>query len=612
MIGTSGRAARTGTRGLAVVATLSFFAITPQIVSNDSARADGPVGSGNQHYYAPAPHRAAAERKRHRVSRVELGTAAPSSAIVAGGTYNWPYSVTNAGPVPAKQAVFSAVLSPWLKLVNASQQCRRVSAHQFACTLGTLGNGQTKIGMVTATVATNAPVGTRVASPASVSWHNSPEERTRTGSLPGIVVAGASPAASPSSPAAASPSASPSVPAAVSPSVSPGAPAAASPSVSASVSPSAPAAASPSVSPSAPAAASPSAPPKTRRIAGTCAAENGAGQGTQNGGGQNGGGQNGGGQNGGGQNGGGQNGGGQNGGGQGSLVCRLPVTPQPARTGAPGGTGNSGLPLSVTVPAVVRTGESIPYQFTITQLGSGATLTGAPTVPPGARTRHAAGECVVENSRGLVCRLPLAVPGQTARVVLPAKVAATPKLALSAAVPAVVRSGETIPYRFTVTNVGAAPARGLVLNSLPTGWPLARTRHAAGECVAENGRGYVCQLPILAPGARHTFVMSAGTRAGMTKNGTVRCMAAVGATGTNGGSGASGANGSAGSSGTAGRPGVTCSTRVLGEIVASTVAAGTRLPLTGSPSLVMAAMALNALIIGGFFVCLGRPRRHRV
>lgn len=552
-----------------MVATLSFFAITPQIVHNDSARADGPVGSGGENYYAPAHHRAA---KKHRISKVSLGTAAPASAIVAGGTYSWPYSVTNAGPVPAKQAVFTAVLSPWLRLVTVSQQCRSRPANQLACGLGTLGNGQTRIGMVTARVASNAPVGTLVTSPVTVSWRNTPEQRTTTGSLPGVVVAAPSPArtaaaASPTPSSVVTPSASPSVPAAASPSASPSASAIASPSVS----PSASAVAFPSVSPSGTAVASPSPSPvaKTRRAGGSCVVENARG-----------------------------------------LVCQVPIPAppqvpvQPARTGAPGGSSPANLALTATVPSVVRAGQSIPYQFTVTHLGATTALTGAPTVPPAGRTRRATGQCAMENGHGLVCEVPLPaqVPAQPAK-----RVALAPEttLALSAAVPAVVRSGETIPYRFTVTNVGPATARALVLSSLPTGWPLAKTRRAAGACVAANGRGYVCRLPVLAPGERHTFAMSAGTKLGMTRNGTVRCMAAV----TSSGSSASAApSGTAGS----GRLEVTCSTRVLGQRIVRTVETGSQLPLTGSASLVMAAVALNALIVGAFFICMGRPRRHQL
>lgn len=178
MIDFSTRATRAGTRGLVVLAIGSCFALMP---GHRSAHADGQIGHEAHRYYQKARH-------RHQKAKVTVATGAPTGEIRPGGTYNWPYSVTNKGPVAAKAVTFATLPNQNLKVVSGGQECVWQGPGKLVCRLGGLKKGETKSGIMTATVAPNAAPGSTLASPVTVSWHNSPEAQSSAASFPPVKV----------------------------------------------------------------------------------------------------------------------------------------------------------------------------------------------------------------------------------------------------------------------------------------------------------------------------------------------------------------------------------------------------------------------------------------
>jgi hypothetical protein len=189
MIEFSGRAVRAGTRSIAVVAAASCFAVMPQVADHQPAHADSIVGSAAARGGHGAPHRDHDhEGRKNGHANVVVDTQGPQGAILPGRTYRWPYEVTNRGSAPARNVALTATPDKHLKVLATPPKCRWRRSGQLICKIGLLPQGETKRGVITATVVPKAPTGRSLANPVQVSWHNSPTPETRRTAFPPVEV----------------------------------------------------------------------------------------------------------------------------------------------------------------------------------------------------------------------------------------------------------------------------------------------------------------------------------------------------------------------------------------------------------------------------------------
>jgi uncharacterized repeat protein (TIGR01451 family) len=153
---------RRGGRGIVAVTATALIGVGPLVGCGGTARADGPVGSGAGQY---------AHKGAHRV-RLVATTARPAGPVLPGGTYTWPFAVTNKGSMTARGVTFVASLSKNLSFVSGQQNCswRR---RAVVCRLGEIKPGRTKAGMVTAKVAQKARAGRPVSAHGHLTWSHS-------------------------------------------------------------------------------------------------------------------------------------------------------------------------------------------------------------------------------------------------------------------------------------------------------------------------------------------------------------------------------------------------------------------------------------------------------
>jgi hypothetical protein len=192
MIDISGRAVRAGIRSITAVATVSCFAVMPQVTTNASAHTGGKAARATRAHDHTTPNRdhngrEGRDRERGRANLV-VDTRGPRGAIVPGRTYKWPFEVTNRGTVPAKDVALTATPDKNLKVLAAPPKCRWHKTGPLVCKIGLLPQGQTKRGTITATVAPRAHTGKALNNPVQVSWHNAPTPERRMSAFPPVEV----------------------------------------------------------------------------------------------------------------------------------------------------------------------------------------------------------------------------------------------------------------------------------------------------------------------------------------------------------------------------------------------------------------------------------------
>jgi uncharacterized repeat protein (TIGR01451 family) len=175
-----------GVRSLVVLTATALLGVVPLSGSGDTARADGPVGSGGERhaYKGGAP----ARNRSHRAAEVVATTNGPAGPILPGQTYSWPFAVTNKGSVGAKNVTFAAPLPKSLSFVSGQQNCSWQGT-MAVCRLGALKRGQTKTGMLTAKVAPKVPLGQTISTKARLSWAHSPKAKRAVVTFPAVKVA---------------------------------------------------------------------------------------------------------------------------------------------------------------------------------------------------------------------------------------------------------------------------------------------------------------------------------------------------------------------------------------------------------------------------------------
>ncbi|MGH3381406.1 MAG: hypothetical protein ACRDP6_42420, partial [Actinoallomurus sp.] len=103
-----------------------------------------------------------------------VDTKGPRGTIVPGRTYKWPFEVTNRGSMPAKDVSLTATPDRSLKVLAAPPKCRWRRTGPLVCKIGLLPQGETRRGVITATVAPRARRGKSLNNPVQVSWQNAP------------------------------------------------------------------------------------------------------------------------------------------------------------------------------------------------------------------------------------------------------------------------------------------------------------------------------------------------------------------------------------------------------------------------------------------------------
>jgi uncharacterized repeat protein (TIGR01451 family) len=175
-----------GVRSLVVLTATALLGVVPLIGSGDTARADGPVGSGGERHAnkGGAPYR----NRSHRAAKLVATTNGPAGPLLPGQTYSWPFAVTNKGSMGVKNVTFAAPLPKSLAFVSGQQNCSWQGT-MAVCQLGALKRGQTKTGMLTAKVAPKAPGGQTISAKARVSWAHSPKAKRAVVTFPKVKVA---------------------------------------------------------------------------------------------------------------------------------------------------------------------------------------------------------------------------------------------------------------------------------------------------------------------------------------------------------------------------------------------------------------------------------------
>ena len=188
MIDISGRAVRAGIRSITAVATASCFAVMPQVAGSASAHTGGKAAGAARAHDHTTPHRdhngrEGRDRERGHANLV-VDTRGPRGAIVPGRTYKWPFEVTNRGTVPAKDVAVTARPDKSLKVLAAPPKCRWHKTGPLVCKIGLLPQGETKRGVITATVVPRTRSGKALNNPIQVSWHNAPAPERRLSAFP--------------------------------------------------------------------------------------------------------------------------------------------------------------------------------------------------------------------------------------------------------------------------------------------------------------------------------------------------------------------------------------------------------------------------------------------
>lgn len=183
---------RVAARSLVVLTAVALPGVVPLLTAVDSASADGPVRAGAKRHYKTAKGRTAHGRRggsaHHKIkirpgghllggrrpaqATISLGTSSPGVPVLPGRTYNWPFSVTNSGPVAAAPVTFTAPLPKSLEFVSAEQNCS-FKGSMAVCELGAMKPGETKMGMVTAKVSREAKPREAIGGTAAVTWGRS-------------------------------------------------------------------------------------------------------------------------------------------------------------------------------------------------------------------------------------------------------------------------------------------------------------------------------------------------------------------------------------------------------------------------------------------------------
>jgi uncharacterized repeat protein (TIGR01451 family) len=168
---------RPSVRALAVVTAVAVAGLAPSLT--ESAHADGPVEAHAQrkapskHHKAPRKHRP--HKKHHKAkpamkpAKVIFNGGGPTAPLKPGALYNWPYSVTNQGPVRAAGVTLQTPLAAGLEFVSAQGNCS-FQGNAPVCQIGDLAVGQTMTGLITAKVSVTAVAGQAVLNTAQVNW----------------------------------------------------------------------------------------------------------------------------------------------------------------------------------------------------------------------------------------------------------------------------------------------------------------------------------------------------------------------------------------------------------------------------------------------------------
>jgi uncharacterized repeat protein (TIGR01451 family) len=178
-----------GVRSLVVLTAAALLGVVPLIGPGDTARADGPVGSGGERHHGSSGY--GSSRHGHRTgrgARLVAATNRPAGPILPGRTYTWPFAVTNNGSLSARDVTFAAALPKSLQFVSGQQNCSWQGT-AAVCHLGALKRGQTKTGMLTAKIAPKAPAGRTISTKARLSWAHSSKGRRAVVTFPTVRVA---------------------------------------------------------------------------------------------------------------------------------------------------------------------------------------------------------------------------------------------------------------------------------------------------------------------------------------------------------------------------------------------------------------------------------------
>lgn len=172
---------RPSVRALAVVTAVAVAGLVPSLT--EPAHADGPIRAHAQRKAsksqreAPKRHHKA-PRMHHQVrpvakpAKVVFTGGGPRVPVKPGTVYNWPYSVTNQGPVRAAGVTLQTPLAAGLEFVSAQGSCS-FQGTAPVCQIGDLAPGQTMTGLITAKVSVTALAGQAVLNTAKLTWAGS-------------------------------------------------------------------------------------------------------------------------------------------------------------------------------------------------------------------------------------------------------------------------------------------------------------------------------------------------------------------------------------------------------------------------------------------------------
>jgi uncharacterized repeat protein (TIGR01451 family) len=178
---------RPSVRALAVVTAVAVAGLVPSLT--EPAHADGPIRAhAHAHAHRKAPKRHHKARPKHHLkpamAKVVFNGGGPRMPLRPGTVYNWPYSVTNQGPVRAAGVTLQTPLADNLEFVSAQGNCS-FQGTAPVCQVGDLAPGQTVTGLITAKVSVTALAGQAVLNTAQLAWTGSKS----SGAFPGTSVA---------------------------------------------------------------------------------------------------------------------------------------------------------------------------------------------------------------------------------------------------------------------------------------------------------------------------------------------------------------------------------------------------------------------------------------
>ncbi|GAA3217733.1 LPXTG cell wall anchor domain-containing protein [Actinocorallia longicatena] len=162
-------------RAIAVVTAIAVTGFTP-IIAGVPAHADGPVYT---HVKRKAQHKKQKQKQKQKnrakkaavqaPARLSLKTGGPTTPLLPGRTYTWPYSITNSSPARAEAVTFRTPMPSGLEFVSAQGDCSWAGG-QAVCALGSLEKGQVVNGLLSAKVSQGAQPGSAVNGIATVDW----------------------------------------------------------------------------------------------------------------------------------------------------------------------------------------------------------------------------------------------------------------------------------------------------------------------------------------------------------------------------------------------------------------------------------------------------------